>query len=92
MKVGCEAAGHMVSIVGKQRENTLVSRGLSPPTLYVVQGLNHMEVLPILSMGLSSVKPLWKCPHRHAESCVSLVITKPVRWIGVSSYHSTYHM
>lgn len=44
----------------------------NPPT--------HRMVLPAFRVGhLSSIKPLWKCPHRYAQRCDSQVIPNLVK-------------
>lgn len=48
--MGCEVAGHMASAVGKQREiNAGAPMPFSLPTRFVVQDLNHTEVLSNLA-------------------------------------------
>lgn len=55
----------------------LIQSGIS------VQGM----VWSVFRLGASSsVKPLWKCPRRHMERCVSWVIPNPVKLITESNH------
>lgn len=75
----CEAAGHSLSAVRKQREVNAAVPFLSP-FLFSLGFTPRAWSHPSSGCLFNSVKPLWKLPHRHTWRWVSQEDFSHVKW------------